>query len=365
MRDKRTIDELSTEELERILLMRKRQQRLERFRGMDERRLDVPLPEAQPALEAVALPNAAPLAVQAEAPLPAIAPRVPTPPAYLDEVPRFEEDLEAHGYLPRQQAPRREASMPGLGRGTVNRLLLLTEIGGFVGLILILYLAYQGIQRIDANIAKTDAISATSEAELRARQSIPTPTPIVSINTVVLPGGHVWSETGNHRFNLDEVPAPYRAQFQQVLAAPAENFSTRPTIAGGPVQIEIPAINVRASVRAGDDWAVLQAAVGHHPYSSRPGEQGNMVLTGHNDIFGEVFRDLPRLEAGDEIYILAEGGMRYTYRVREGKQVTPIDTWVLDQGLGAQTPLMTLITCYPYRVNTHRWIIFAELVSSS
>jgi len=43
--------------------------------------------------------------------------------------------------------------------------------------------------------------------------------------------------------------------------------------------------------------------------------------------------------------------------------VEPTEVWVLDQSLGQETPLATLITCYPYRVNTHRMVVFAELVN--
>ncbi len=107
------------------------------------------------------------------------------------------------------------------------------------------------------------------------------------------------------------------------------------------------------------DWA----GVGHHPYSGLPGNEGNMVLTAHNDIYGEIFRDLQLLEPGDEIRIQSENGQWYTYVVDEKQVVEPTEVWVLGQDLGGETPLATLITCHPYRVDTHRMVVFAKLVN--
>jgi sortase A len=45
--------------------------------------------------------------------------------------------------------------------------------------------------------------------------------------------------------------------------------------------------------------------------------------------------------------------------VRESRIVKPTDVWVLDPNLGA---IVTLITCHPYRVDTRRLVVFAELV---
>jgi len=362
MRDKRTVDELSIEELEQILMIRKREARMQRFRGQDNRRVDVPPPTA--------LPPAAPPQLAAPVETLAITPApMPDIPQFTDDgVPRFEDEAPAAIYknpvaVSYESYPQRSR----LWRAVTDKFLLIVEFAAIVGLMAVLYIAYQGIQRINNNIAKTDAISATSEAELLSRLIKPTATPELFIRKVVLPGGHIFDENGDHQFNINEVPASYRSAYQQqVLAAPVamqQNLNAQP---GRPVTIQIPRIGVNATVRAGDDWSTLQAAVGHHPYSGNPGQLGNMILTGHNDIYGEVFKRLEELQVGDEIYIQAEDGVRYTYVVSERRIADPIeDIWVLDQSLGAQTPIATLITCYPYRVNTHRMVIFAELITSS
>ncbi|MFP4321430.1 MAG: sortase [Anaerolineales bacterium] len=353
MRDKRPIDELSIEEIERILHIKKREQRMQRFRNGGAPALE---PESLPPVPALQPPPAAPPQDEMTIPGPALE-------ALPDDggVPRFEEDL-----APVQARPRADetayATPATARRGVFNYVLLAVEVLAFVGLGAVLLLAYQGLNTVNNNIARTDALSATSEAELRARQIEPTATPIISISQVVLPGGHVWDEAGQHRFNLDEVPAPYRGTFQQQLRLAEQEVREVPP--GGPIRVVIPAIAVDASIRAGDDWISLQAGVGHHAGSGNPGEQGNMVLTGHNDIFGEVFRRLPDLEPGNEIRVQSTDGRWYTYVVRELQAVDPTEVWVLDQSLGLDTPLTTLITCYPYRVNTQRMIVFAELVET-
>jgi sortase A len=354
MRDKRPVDELSIEELERVLLVKKREARMQRFRG-GVPSTDTPIPTTPKP------PSAAPPPVSIPAEVPAYA----TPQeiiAYEDDgVPRFEDDSQVveRQYLPVMGYENRR---PGLWRRVINQFFLVIEVGAILGLIALIFFAYQGLKTVNKNIEKTDAISATSEAELAMRQIQPTATPLIQVSEVVLPGGHIWDASGQHQFNLNEVPAPYRSAFRAQLEAPRAEFEEVPE--GGPIRVQIPAISVDAGVRDGDDWISLQAGVGRQPGSANPGQQGNLVLAGHNDIFGEVFRRTEELQVGDEIRVQATTGQWYTYVVREKQVVEPAEVWVLDQGLGQQTPIVTLITCYPYRVNTHRMVVFAELVSS-
>lgn len=367
MKDKRPVGELSTAELEQILLIRKREERMQRFRGggnpNDERRLATAPPalpvdsptETPPAESAVWHENTQALEE--------------IPPAYVDYpddgAPRFEDELPPRYVQIETDKGKRQSKSgkpaPSMRRRITNVLLLGVEVLAVIGLGALLIVAYEGVQTVNRNIEKTDSISATSEAELVARRIQPTATPLITVNQVVLPGGHVWDAGGNHRFNLNEIPGPYRPAYEQNLSAPRAEF--RPIPEGGPVSIQIPDLNLEATVRAGDDWISLQAGVGHHPGSANPGVNGNMVLTGHNDIYGEIFRHLPELELGAEIRVQSTRGQWYTYVVEEKIQVDPSEVWVLGQELGQETPLVTLITCYPYRVNTHRMIVFARLVS--
>jgi sortase A len=119
----------------------------------------------------------------------------------------------------------------------------------------------------------------------------------------------------------------------------------------------IPAIDVDALVVEGDTWEQLKLGVGHHLRSANPGERGNMVLSAHNDIYGEIFRYLGNLELGDEVVIYA-GEQPYRYAVKAKQIVEPTDVGVL---ASTTRPVATLITCYPYMVDTHRIVVVAEL----
>lgn len=354
MKDKRPVDELSVEELERILFLKKRETRMQRFVKAD-RRVDVPLP---PALPVENLPTNPPQFIEARVPTPAasVYNEFEPPANFAEGDPQFEDELEP------LEPHRRYMENPPQRSKTMTQIFFLVEAAAILGLIGILFLGYRGLQTIDQNIEMTDNISATSEAELLSRLVQPTATPIISINAVVLPGGHIWNENGQHSFNFSEVPAPYRASFQEQLSAP-NSLQTVFNLPGAPRRIQIPAIGVDASIRSGDDWISLQAGVGHNAYSGLPGQKGNMVLTAHNDIYGEIFRDLQDLEAGDEIRIQTDNGQWYTYAVDTKQVVEPSEVWVLGQDLGGETPLATLITCHPYRVDTHRMIVFAKLIN--
>lgn len=112
-------------------------------------------------------------------------------------------------------------------------------------------------------------------------------------------------------------------------------------------------------------WDVADYAAGWHKNSALPGHQGNIVLSGHHNILGEVFRYTVDLEPGDLITLYA-GERPYQYRVEdkfiikdkgEPEEVRKANArWIgpfSDQRL-------TMITCWPYNNNTHRVIVIAK-----
>jgi sortase A len=72
------------------------------------------------------------------------------------------------------------------------------------------------------------------------------------------------------------------------------------------------------------------------------------VLTAHNDVFGEIFRDLDRLKRGDQVTVFTNQ-RSYTYIITGSKIVEPDEVEVM-----APTPkeTLTLISCYPYMIET-------------
>jgi sortase A len=124
-------------------------------------------------------------------------------------------------------------------------------------------------------------------------------------------------------------------------------------------RIQIPAINVDAPVVQGDGWEQLKKGIAQHIGSANPGQRGNLVLSGHNDVFGEIFRDLDRLKSGDEV-ILFTSQRTYTYVITSNRITEPTDIDVMKPTID---PVVTLISCYPYRVDNQRIVVSAVLKS--
>ena len=186
---------------------------------------------------------------------------------------------------------------------------------------------------------------------------VPTPTLPPVIDVVVLPSGHKPPIDGRP-------PEPGEAGYVPTHLQPlVDNYQPPPVPTPGPEQarrIQIPTLNVDRPIVQGDDWNQLKKGVGQHVGSALPGQTGNIVLSAHNDIYGEIFRYLDRLSAGDEIIVSTERST-YRYVVREIRVVEPTDVWVMDQTDHASA---TLISCYPYLVNDKRIVVFADLASN-
>lgn len=121
--------------------------------------------------------------------------------------------------------------------------------------------------------------------------------------------------------------------------------------------ITIPKINVKLPIYHGVTEDVLQAGVGHLTQSSLPvgGEGTHAVLTGHRGLpSARLFTDLDQVAEGDifYLYILDE---ILAYQVDQILTVKPEDTQALEIESGQD--YVTLITCTPYGVNTHRLLI--------
>jgi sortase A len=106
-------------------------------------------------------------------------------------------------------------------------------------------------------------------------------------------------------------------------------------------RIEIRTIGLAAIILEGTDARTLRRAVGHIPSTPLPGQQGNVVITGHRDTF---FRPLLKIRKDDEIRLTTLSGS-YRYLVDSIKVVDPEDTEVLDN---SEDAILTLVTCYPF-----------------
>jgi len=114
---------------------------------------------------------------------------------------------------------------------------------------------------------------------------------------------------------------------------------------------------VDAPVVQGDSWDQLKKGVGQHVGSADPGQNGNVVLSAHDDVFGEIFRNLDRLQPGDQILVFTEQ-QEFVYIVTSSQIVAPTEVDVMNP---TSTPTLTLISCYPYMVDKSRIVVFAKL----
>ncbi len=115
-------------------------------------------------------------------------------------------------------------------------------------------------------------------------------------------------------------------------------------------------------------WHMVDKTPGWHLNSVVPGQPGNTVISGHNNTGGSIFRNLHRLQAGDEITVWTNVGTAVTYAVDEVNIVPEKDANAAQRAANAQAiaptsdTRLTLITCWPWNSNTHRVIVVARPV---
>lgn len=183
------------------------------------------------------------------------------------------------------------------------------------------------------------------------QQPTPGSTPIV--REVVLPEGHTPPNgPGGARPNEAEIPLHLRPLVQSTSNIPIPTPGSQQAI-----RIQIPAISVDAPVVQGDGWEQLKKGVAQHIGTPNPGDNGNLVLSGHNDVYGEVFRDLDRLNPGDTI-VLFTNRRQYTYVITGTQMVAPTAVEVMAPTSDTR---VTLISCHPYLVDIHRIVVTAVL----
>ena len=112
-------------------------------------------------------------------------------------------------------------------------------------------------------------------------------------------------------------------------------------------------------------WDVPSFAVGHYDTSAYPGETDNIVLTGHNNTLGEVFRHLDALEPGDEIFLYTLDD-EHVYTVENKEKVLALGASASDLAKHAHytaptsEETLTLVSCWPWATYTHRIYVVAK-----
>jgi sortase A len=159
--------------------------------------------------------------------------------------------------------------------------------------------------------------------------------------------------------------------------SPSPASNSVPAAVSPPTRIVAPTIDLDADVvpvgwkqvldggKLVSVWEVAEYAAGWHENTALPGAGGNVVLSGHHNVKGEVFRYIIDLDPGDTVTLYADE-RPYTYTV-ESRFV------VRDKGMSEEKrrenarwigafpdERLTLVTCWPYTNNTHRVIVIAK-----
>lgn len=125
-------------------------------------------------------------------------------------------------------------------------------------------------------------------------------------------------------------------------------------------QLVIPSIGVNLPIYHGVSDDQLLCGVGHLPTTSLPigGPSTHCVLAGHTGLpSAKILGDIDQLKEGDW-FIIRVLGEDHAYRVTSTEVVLPTETQSLVTQDGRD--LVTLVTCTPYGVNTHRLLVHAE-----
>jgi LPXTG-site transpeptidase (sortase) family protein len=110
----------------------------------------------------------------------------------------------------------------------------------------------------------------------------------------------------------------------------------------------------------------LESGVVRYPLTAKPGEIGNVVLTGHSSYyswaagnFKDAFVTMHNIEVGD-LLIMYYNQHKYVYKVFEKKVISPEDLSVLEQSTNEKT--LTTITCTPIGTAKNRLVHIAKLI---
>ena len=171
-------------------------------------------------------------------------------------------------------------------------------------------------------------------------------------------------ETERHR-ELLETAKEYNA----ALADRADGFSLPEDLAqryatvlsagedGILAYVEIPSLSVMLPIARGTDEKTLQKYVGHLEWTYLPigGESTHSVISAHRGLpSAELFTHIDRLQPGDRFYIHVLGET-LEYKVDNIAVVEPQDTTLL--GMVPGQDYVTLLTCTPYGINSHRLLV--------
>nr|WP_207627521.1 MULTISPECIES: class D sortase [Bacillaceae] len=185
---------------------------------------------------------------------------------------------------------------------------------------------------------------------------------IISIGLILL-GVGVWQFVDTKvqtKASVKQAKEMIAEQRSEPLTKKVEN-SPPPSMGDTVGLLTIPKIKSELAIVEGTDPDDLEKGVGHYKGSYFPGDQGQIVLSGHRDT---VFRKLGELNIGDSLKMEMPYG-NFTYEITKTKIVKSDDTSIIT--LQNQQEELIVTTCYPFRYVGNapkRYIIYAKRKAS-
>lgn len=127
--------------------------------------------------------------------------------------------------------------------------------------------------------------------------------------------------------------------------------------------IDIDKVNIHLPIYHGASDTVLQVGAGHLPETSLPvgGEGTHAIISAHTGLpSAKLFTDIDELEIGD-MFKITVLGEELVYQVNQIKVVEPYDTG--DMRIIKGKDYVTLLTCTPYGINSHRLLVRGERIT--
>jgi LPXTG-site transpeptidase (sortase) family protein len=168
-----------------------------------------------------------------------------------------------------------------------------------------------------------------------------------------------------------ERPPPSPTPTPAAGPPPADSPPTRLTIPGLGLDVPVRPVGFSATEKGGETvarWDTRPNAASFHNTSALPGNPGNTVINGHRDIYGAVFLELNKVKVGDRI-VLFVGEETYPYEVTETRKVRYVRASPEKQAEHLQLlgsfpeDRLTLVTCTPVGLATHRLYVIAHPLS--
>ena len=193
------------------------------------------------------------------------------------------------------------------------------------------------------------------------------------------------STVDNYSKNVDTMPTntiheliqeaeTYNAALSEISSTtglhdfdPAEHYNDILSVTNEGIMgsVDIPVINVRLPIYHGTDKEFLDEGAGHLMGSSFPvgGESTHAIISAHTALPGKQFFDKLTEVKKDDVFYISVLDRTLEYKVTNIQVVLPSENQSLSIIKGKD--LVTLVTCTPYAINTHRLLVTGERVEQS